>query len=113
MPQEIETFVRLSQTLTGVEPLDLNLAGLYLDRLRTEYPTQMAAALTAFAAIANASDLDLETERTIVNDNTLGPLAQQIIAIWYTSEFAGAAGTAKTGTQLEFNRGLLWPIIGA
>ena len=108
---DIDRFAQLSNVLTGTPKLDPGLAAAYLGRLRAEYPSQVADALTAFAAIEKDEHLLFEVKRRIVEDKALGSLAQKIIAIWYTSEFGGADGKPKTGTQGQFYSGLLWQVI--
>ena len=108
-----DRFMQLSKILTGVSDLDPEIGAAYLTRLRSEYPSQVADALTAFASIAEDKHLIFEVKRRIVEDKGLGQLAREIIAIWYTSEFVGADGKAKTGTQAQFYSGLLWQVIGA
>ena len=109
----VDRFLQLSKVLTGAADLDNDLAAAYLKRLRDEYPSQVADTLTAFAAIAQDENLVFEVKRRIVEDKALGPLAHEIIAIWYTSEFVGADGKPKTGKQSEFYSGLLWQVIRA
>jgi len=111
---ELDQFAALSEILTGEKKVDKTLAGQYLGRLKTQYATQMQALLNTFDALARDKYPLFEVKRRIVNDKTLGPLAQQIIAIWYTSEFVGADGkTPNAGTQAQFYRGLLWNVIKA
>src|SRR5262245_44445990 len=109
----VGSFLQLSKVLTGSVDLDSELAAAYLKRLRDEYPSQVADTLTTFAAIAQDANLVFEVKRRIVEDKALGPLAHEIIAIWYTSEFVGADGKPRTGKQSEFYSGLLWQVIRA
>jgi hypothetical protein len=111
---ELEQFTALSEILTGEKKVDKTLAGQYLSRLKTQYPTQMGALLNIFGGCAGDKYPLFEVRRRIVDDKTLGPLAQQIIAIWYTAEFVGPDGkTANPGTQAQFYRGFLWHVIKA
>ena len=110
---DIDTFTQLSSQLTGAAKLDAALAEAYLGRLRVEFPNEVAIALTEFSAIAKDANLVFEVKRRIVEDAALGALAQKINAIWYTSEFVGADGKPKTGTQAQFNGGLIWQVIRA
>ena len=109
----VDRFRQLSKVLTGVSDLDPDLCTAYLQRLREEYPSQVADTLTAFAEMAQDEHLVFEVKRRIVEDKARGPLAHEIIAVWYTSEFVGADGKPKAGTQAQFNSGLLWKMIGA
>jgi hypothetical protein len=114
---DIDRFLALSIVLTGTANLDPTLAEAYLGRLRAEYPVPVTDVLTAFAAIEKDEHLVFEVKRRIVEDKTpnsaLHALAQKIIFIWYTSEFVGADGKPKTGTQEQFYSGLLWNVIRA
>ena len=111
--EDIDRFAQLSKVLTGAAKLDPATAEAYLGRLRAEYPAQVTDVLTAFAAIEKDEHLIFEVKRRIVEDKVLGSLAQKIIFIWYTSEFVGADGKPKTGTQEQFYDGLLWKVIRA
>ena len=111
---ELEKFIGLSEILTGEKKLDKTLASQYLGRLKAQYPVQMQALLNAFGEIAADKYPLFEVKRRIVDDKTLAPLVQQIIAVWYTSEFTAADGkTPSAGTQAQFYRGLLWKVIRA
>jgi hypothetical protein len=123
---DIDRFLALSTVLTGTAKLDPTLAEAYLARLRDAFPAPpappvppappaptMADVLTAFAAVEKDEHLVFEVKRRIVEDKVLGALAQKIIFIWYTSEFVGADGKPKTGTQEQFYSGLLWKVIRA
>jgi len=111
--EALQNFKRLSAVLTGQPAPDPVLAEAYLARLQDEFPAQMFDTLRAFAAIADDDHLVFEVKRRIVESPALGAMAQKIIAIWYTSEFAGVGGAPRTGTQAQFNSGLLWKSIGA
>jgi hypothetical protein len=113
---DIDRFVQLSKVLTGASDLDSAMAEVYLGRLRAEYPAPVADVLKTFEAIENEEHRVFEVKRRIVEDKgpgNLGSIAQKIIFVWYTSEFVGADGKPKTGTQEQFYRGLLWNVIRA
>ena len=126
MPQliELDLFLALSKVLTGETKLDKNLADEYLQKLKAQNATQMQKILNEFSAIADALYLVFEVKRRIVETKEKGkedlpPMAQQIIRIWYTSEFFplgpdGKPGTAAFGgTQKQYYSGLLWKVIQA
>ena len=109
---DIDAFIHVSQVLTGAAKLDPGLAEAYLGRLRAEYPAQVATMLKVFAAIDE--HLVFEVKRRLVDDKgDMGKLTQKVIFIWYTSEFIGADGKPKAGTQDQFYSGLLWSVIRA
>ena len=108
---ELDQFLSLSQILTGESDLNQELAAQYLQRLKDKYPTQMQNILTAFGKIAADEHAVFEVKRRIVGDSNLQPLAQQIISVWYTSEFVGPDGKTNGGTQAQYYHGLLWKVI--
>ena len=123
-PTELDLFLTLSQILTGEETLNKPLAEAYLLRLKTKNPTQMQKILTKFASLAADPYLAFEVKRRILETKVAGEedlplIAQQIIRVWFTSEFFvfGADGklstATSTGTQDEYYSGLLWPVVQA
>ena len=108
---EIDQFLTLSQILTGESSLDQGLAAQYLQRLKDKYSGPMQNILTAFSKIAADERAVFEVKRRIVGDSSLQPLAQQIINIWYTSEFVSPDGKSNAGTQDQYYHGLLWKVI--
>ena len=110
---ELDMFLALSKILTGEEELDLTLANQYLQRLKEQYPTQMQALLNTFGDLAADPYATFEVKRRSIDNKDLQPLNQQVISIWYTSEFVGADKNAKPGTRDQYYSGLLWKVIGA
>jgi len=121
---ELDLFLALSKVLTGETKLDKNLADEYLQRLKGQNATQMQKILDEFGKIADDPYLIFEVKRRIVETKEKGkedlpPMAQQIIRIWYTSEFFplgpdGKPGAAASGgTQEQYYSGLLWKAIQA
>lgn len=126
MPEltELDGFMKLSKVLTGEQKLDRTLANEYLQRLKAQNPAQIQKILDEFGKIADDPYLAFEVKRRIVEtkepgNEALPSMAQQIIRIWYTSEFFplgpdGKPGSvAYGGTQKQYYRGLLWKVIQA
>jgi hypothetical protein len=121
---ELDGFMNLSKVLTGEPKLDRTLANEYLQRLKGQNPAQIQKILDEFGKIADDPYLVFEIKRRIVEtkepgNEALPSMAQQIIRIWYTSEFFplgpdGKPGSvADGGTQKQYYRGLLWKVIQA
>lgn len=104
-------FMAVSRTLTGM-PLtalaDLRLGREYLERFaRIDVAGIDARKLIA----AHASSAE-----AIMGNGEVRPAAEQLIYLWYLSAFflPTAAGPAWVyGTTEQYERGLLWKIIGA
>ena len=124
-PSELDNFIALSQVLTGEKRLNKALAADYLQRLKAQNPTQMQKILDEFSGISSDPYLVFEVKRRIVETKQAGKqdlpaMAQQIIRIWYTSEFfpLGPDGNPvltnpASGTQQQYYSGLIWNVIQA
>ena len=129
-PSELDLFIAISNVLTGEKTLDKTLADQYLQRLNAQSPTSMQKILDEFRKIAADPFVKFEVKRRIVNTKdpgkqSLPTIAQQIIRIWYTSEFfqigpdgklvAGTDGkpAASGGNQEQYYSGLIWKVIQA
>jgi len=121
---ELENFIGLSKVLTGEKKLDNTLAGEYLQRLKTQNAAPIQKLLDEFSTIADSPHLVFEVKRRIVETKEAGKedlpaMAQQIIRIWYTSEFfplgphEKPTPNAAPGTQKQYYSGLLWHVIQA
>jgi hypothetical protein len=114
---EIDQFIAVSKALTGFDALDANLAAAYLQRLKTVYGAGLTALLDAASQVNNGD------YAPIIANPTLRPLAAQVVAVWFTGEFAGLPttdnqgkpknGKPNTPTRDQFNSGLLWDVIRA
>lgn len=121
---ELDTFIALSQVLTGENKLDKNLADEYLQRLKATNADVMQQIAEEFNKIASDPYVDFEVKRRIVETKEKGKeklplMSQQIIRLWYTGEFfpIGADGklvaNALAGTQKQYYSGLIWSVIQA
>ena len=131
----LDDFIALSSVLIGEQNLNRELAQKYLDRLLAvsvvgdPMPKRVEALLNAFREISKG-DLEEGVRQQIMNNDTLSPLARQIIYLWYTSAFlvrsvkpdmpvnleTGRPDTSTTlqfGSAEEYFRGLIWSAIRA
>jgi len=110
---DLDIFIDLSKVLTAETRLDRTLAEGYLERLKTAYPGPMQDLLDAFRGIASDRYDVFEVKRRVVDNSALQPLAQQVIMIWYTSQFTGSDEKVHPGKQDEYYHGFLWQVIQA
>jgi len=117
-------FINLSQVLTGgPKPLDRALASRYLDRL-TSHPKlspHVPQLIATYRSIASGGTIpsDAVVQQRIMQDTTLRPIAEQVIYVWYVSAFFLPRDDDPSkyvwvyGAPEEYERSLLWSIIGA
>ncbi len=121
--QMLESFVRLSETLTGVSSLDQHLAYQYLERFAThpQLTSVLPQLIKAYRDIAPARSRPTEAEVSarIMQDPTLRGGAEQVIYLWYISAFFLPRQDDPTkmvwvyGSPEQYERGLLWSVIHA
>lgn len=136
----LESFVALSEGLTGVAPLDKHLANEYMERYATnrQLTTNLDLMIQAYRKISGApkpSEAQVKEQILLSSDAKIRAAAQQLIYIWYISAFyipfpdpnASAplppplednpSDTRKRvwvyGTPEQYGRGLLWSVIRA
>jgi hypothetical protein len=114
-PTDLDLFIALSEVLTGEKKLDETLADQYLQRLKAVYPGPIQDVLKTFSDIAGDEHLVFEVKRRIVENAALAPFVQQIIRVWFTSEFNGPPPNNLPigGTQAQYHSGLIWKVIQA
>lgn len=83
----LDDFIAMSCALTGARELDRRLAAKYLERISPEAAGgKLDELLKVFRDIrAAGGDTTEAIRRRIMDDPAHGPLAQQIIVLWYTS----------------------------
>jgi hypothetical protein len=83
----LHEFIAMSSTLTGTQDLDRGIAERYLERISKDTEGgKLNDLLRVFGEIqAAGGDTTEAIRQRIMNDAALGPLAQQIIVLWYTS----------------------------
>jgi hypothetical protein len=137
--QSFEQFLFLSVDLTAFEETELlgtGLAHKYLDKVRAACGDEVVAALLDAhrAARADAAGeagshdrtlLDRALRHRIFSDDRLGPVARNVIKLWYAGMWYGlppewtdrygarAAAETSTVTAASYQEGLLWLAIGA
>lgn len=138
-PESFEEFLLLSVDLTAFEETDLlgtGLAHLYLAKIRAACGDEVVAALLeAHQAVRADAAGDAEThDRTLLDralrhrifsDDRLGPVARNVIKLWYAGMWYGlpsawtdcygaqTAAETSTVTAASYQEGLLWRAIGA
>jgi hypothetical protein len=121
--QLLGNFVKLSETLTGVSPLDRQLANRYLKRF-TSHPqltSVLPELIKAYREIApgNAPPTDADVDRRIMQDPKLRVGAEQVIYLWYVSAFFLPRADDPTksvwiyGSPEAYQQALLWSVIRA
>ena len=135
-----EAFIRLSLTLTGmtekelpalveqrdIEGRRIKLYEIYLERVRTAYPTEFADLLTAWRAVQDKPNPEAAlSERLSKKENTkLRVAARQVIKIWYLSTMDDprtalnpkneGRSEAQIGGDLgQYQQSAIWKLIGA
>jgi hypothetical protein len=142
--QSFEAFLSLSVDLTAFEETDLlgtGLAHQYLAKVRAACGDEVVTALldahrAARADAAGAAGspdrtvldrdlLDRALRHRIFSDDRLGPVARNVIKLWYAGTWyalppewidcygARTAGETSTVTAASYQEGLLWRAIGA
>jgi hypothetical protein len=119
----LDTFVRLSEALTGVSPLERHLANEYLERFAThpQLTSVLPQLIKAYRDIAPGGKRPTEADidRGIMQDSTLREGAEQLIFLWYVSAFFLPRQDDPTkrvwiyGSPEHYERGLLWSVIRA
>lgn len=125
----VDSFRELSETLTGVHPLDAHLAKAYLTRVATnpELTSVLPPLVDAFRQFRTKPKASWESEvdATIMRNSKLRPCAEQVIYVWYFSAFflpdprdKNADPTKRKriwvyGNYDHYARGLVWSLIGA
>jgi len=135
----LESFVGLSEALTGVGPLDRHLANQYMERYSTDrqLTSNLDLMIQAYRKIAGTpkpSEADVKQQILLSSDPKIRAAAQQLIYIWYVSAFYipipdpnatslpppledNPNDTRKRiwfyGTPEQYGRGLLWSVVQA
>ncbi len=130
-PINVDAFVRLSQSLTGVTPLNRDLANAYIKRWYTDanpaYVDWKANRVGSLQDLIRVYE-DIESSggsqvpqliRTrIMDDPALGPVAEQLLFLWYVSAFFDSNERDPTrawryGSPEHYPRGLVWSVARA
>jgi len=116
-------FMHVSETLTGVKPLDRRIGIQYLERYarHPDLTALLPPLIKAYRGIADASpshdDFTKAVQQKIMQDSTVGPAAEQLIYLWYVSAFflpvdhAAASRSWLYGSPEQYERSLLWHVV--
>jgi hypothetical protein len=121
-------FIKVSELLTGVKPLDQRIGSQYLDRYarHPELTKLLPPLIKAYRDLTSGSAKQLSSEelatqfnKSVMADSVAAPAAEQLIYIWYISAFfLPADHTAASrnwiyGTPEQYDRALLWTVAHA
>jgi hypothetical protein len=126
----LKNFVGLSEAVTGVAPLDRNLAGEFMERFATN-PTLSATLKKLIEAYQSIAPGDARPDETSIRQRFMPdpPMSddakqlkegtKQLIYLWYVSAFFLPREDDPTkkawvyGTPEQYKRALLWSVIKA
>jgi hypothetical protein len=119
-------FMNVSETLTGVKPLDRRLGVQYLERYarHPDLTALLPQLIKSYRDVASSSstsqdDLIKAVQQKIMQDKTVGPAAEQLIYLWYVSAFslpidhAAASRNWLYGSPEQYDQSLLWSVVHA
>jgi len=118
----LETFVSLSSILTGYAESTLKpgadtqkLSELYFNVLNKEVAAQTISQLnTVFLGLSNPDEATVKTQ--IVKDSILGPIAKNIIQMWYSGiwyNLNDKPDESYVVSSIAYKNGLVWSTIYA
>jgi Membrane bound FAD containing D-sorbitol dehydrogenase len=111
---EIKKFILLSEYLTDKKDLNEKIAGEYLNRLELQLPTDTQNLLAEIDKITSAiaeEYWEFELKRKIIENDKFSPITQQILRLWYTSQFVVVDDKTDVRTREQYNEGLLWKVV--
>jgi hypothetical protein len=108
------SFLSLSSALTGVD-LAYDLGTAFFAAARRKLEPKLSALLSRYDAVcakseALPSDSDI---KALLNDAEVGPVARQILLLWYVGGFETPEQNWEVETADHFYRALVWEAIGA
>jgi D-sorbitol dehydrogenase-like protein len=119
----LDDFMKLSEALTGIQPLDRNRSRQYLERYagHPQLTSLLPPLIDAFRATAPkdrpANDTDIS--RMFDTYPTVRAAAQQLVYLWYVAAFFLPQDDKATksvwvyGSPEDYEAALLWPLIRA
>jgi hypothetical protein len=127
--KRLEEFLDLSVILTGFDRLQLNGTGVapeYLDTLdRILSGSVTDRLLEAFSAIRHEEHQDAALSERLLDDAVLGPVARNIIVLWYTGTWTplpeewwepdprSSGDVGHTVSSAAYLAGLQWAVASA
>ena len=111
---ENEQFLALSVALTGYSRVDLQGTGLvdeyWRELVSSAGKETSGQLLDAWEQAQGATDdLDSALRRAILSDSKLGPVARNVIKMWYLGQWADE----RVVSGEAYQQGLVWDAIGA
>ncbi|MEJ2320782.1 MAG: hypothetical protein P8Z31_00140 [Gammaproteobacteria bacterium] len=129
MDKRLEAFLDLSVVLTGFDHLQLMGTGVapeYLETLDRVVSSGISdALLEASAGISSEEDLHAALSARILDDPVLGPLARNVIVLWYSGTWSplpqewwgdtprSSHDVGHTVSAAAYLAGLQWPVASA
>lgn len=111
---ETDKFILLSEILTDRTALNKKVAEGYLNRLELQLPADIQLLFTEMDKIISAvakEYWEFEFKRKIIENDKFSPVVQQILRLWYTSQFIVTDDKTDIRTREQYNDGLLWKVI--
>jgi hypothetical protein len=124
MDPEQQLFLSLSAYLTGYRRVDLQgtgMVGEYFARVTTAIDHGCLKRLWSLTAeldgsgATGADEADSIVQREIMEDDDLGPIARNIIKLWYRGDWPGGAANpgASYSSAQAYREGLMWRTMGS
>jgi hypothetical protein len=124
-PISLEEFIKLSQVLTGLDNLELDLAAQYLQRCadNPEVSGQLENLIQTLTSLKGSRrDLENGFHDKLVAEGVNSPFfsaSEQIIYLWYVGAFFKKVPSSSTGARFwdyglpqHYFRGKVWSVIG-
>lgn len=111
---EIAHFILLSEYLTDRKNLNAKIAGEYLNRLKLQLPVDTQSVLGEIDKVISTVPekyWEFELKRRIIESDKFAPFTQQILRLWYTSQFVVADDKTDVRTREQYNEALLWKVV--
>ncbi len=111
---ETDKFILFSEYLTDRKNLNEKVAGEYLNRLEMQSPADVQALFAEMDKIITVvakEYWEFEVKRKIIENDKFSSVTQQILRLWYTSQFIVADDKTDIRTREQYNEGLLWKVI--
>lgn len=111
---ETKKFILLSEYLTDRKNLNAKIAGEYLNRLELQFPADTQNVLAEIDKVISTvpeNYWEFELKRRIIENDKFAPITQQILRLWYTSQFVVADDKSDVRTREQYNEGLLWRVV--
>jgi hypothetical protein len=112
----IESFLRLSEILTGHDDLNRNVNQLYFNKLNELFPEDFPKLLKAFQTEVESKNGDHEhlVRIHLWGNKAYRKTCQTVIRLWYNAALsAGDNDTDWPGTPEAYYEALLWKTIDA